>query len=220
VEPAQLQFCVWGESFKRCARQKLTIRFFTGEALAFCHTLEHKRCTGDANSANWYHRPNYLEPLLRDGKDYAKTGGAPLSFNVIDTSNLMDHVGAINLLVATSPLLDHNISATLYAESLVMREENQKASIDGLLGGHFPTVSILFGLVPIEYWTNATAKSHVDEILFDTVEREMGSMENNPGQMRSRLTWKRQLSFSSETMQTSAPPLIRFTEADLAGILF
>jgi hypothetical protein len=123
-------------------------------------------------------------------------------------------------LSATSPLLDHNISATLYAESLVMREENQKASIDGLLGGHFPTVSILFGLVPIEYWTNATATSHVDEILFDTVEREMGSMENNPGQMRSRLTWKRQLSFSSETMQTSAPPLIRFTEADLAGILF
>jgi hypothetical protein len=220
VEAARLQFRVWGESFKRFARQNLTIRFFAGEALAFCHTLQHKQCTGDANSANWYRRPNHLEPLLLDGEDYAKTGDAPLSFNVIDTSNLMDHVGAINLLTATSPLLEHSISATLYTESLVRREENQKAFIDGLLGGHFPTVSVLFGLVPIEYWTNATATSNVDEILLDAVERQMGSMENNPGQMRSRLAWKRQLSSSSETIQTSAPPLIRFTEADLAGILF
>ena len=46
-------------------------------------------------------------------------GDAPLSFNVIDTSNLLDHVGSVNLLVAAIPLLEHNLSATLYTEALV-----------------------------------------------------------------------------------------------------
>jgi hypothetical protein len=61
--------------------------------------------TRDDISAHWYRGPYQLELLVLDSEDYASSGKAPLSFNVIDTSNLVDHVGAINVLVATSSLL-------------------------------------------------------------------------------------------------------------------
>ena len=60
-------------------------------------------------------------------EDYASNGNAPIQFNVIDTSNLLDHVGAINLLVAASPLLESSTCATLYTEALVKKQEDLKA---------------------------------------------------------------------------------------------
>ena len=88
--------------------------------------------TRDDISAHWYRGLYQLEPLVLDSENYATNGKAPLSFNVIDTSNLMDNAGAINVLVATSPLLENSISATLYTESLVKREESHKALINKL----------------------------------------------------------------------------------------
>lgn len=220
VEAARLQFKVWGEAFRRCARQRLTLRFFAGEALAFCHTLQHRQLTGHAISANWYRGQYNLQQLVLNGGDYAAAGDAPLSFKVIDTSNLMDHVGAINILVATSPLLDRDLSATLYTESLAKREQDQKALVDGLLCGHFPTISTLFGLFPIEYWTNATAISSVDETLLDVAHVMAGTKDDNKGQMYSRLAWKRQISGSSRPPQPTTLSPLHFTEIELAQVLY
>lgn len=58
-------------------------------------------------SANWCPGQYTMVPFILDGKDY-KDGRAPLVFNVIDTSNLADHVGMVNLLIATTPLLERN----------------------------------------------------------------------------------------------------------------
>jgi hypothetical protein len=83
VEAARLQFRAWSTSFRRCARHDLTLRFFAGDALAFCHTLQHKIITRDDISVHWYRGPYQLEPLVLDSEDYASSGKAPLSFNVI-----------------------------------------------------------------------------------------------------------------------------------------
>ena len=217
VRAARLQFRVWCESFRRSALQGLKIRFLAGDALAFCHTLQHKQLSAASISANWYRAQYDLNQLILDGEDYTTTGKAPLSFNVIDTSNLMDHIGAINLLVAASPLLDRSLSATLYTESLVKRAQNHRAFIDDLLCGHFPTISILLGLFPIEYWTKVTTTFSVDEAILDAI--VTGSSEDNKGQMYSRLTWKRPLSSSSGTRQPMNIPRVHFTETALAQIL-
>ena len=219
VEAARLQFQAWGVSFRRCAGQTLTLRFFAGDAIAFCHTLQHKQTTRDDTSANWYRGPYHLAPLVLSSGDYATTGGAPLSFDVIDTSNLMDHVGAINVLVATSPLLNSTIWATLYAESLVRQEKNTKALIDSLLGGDFPTLSILLGLFPLEYWTNATAISTAEEGMLSSTVQIMGNRNDQKGQMYSRLAWKRPISGSTQASQMTAIPPIHFDEAELSHIL-
>lgn len=213
VEAARCQFREWSKSFREYARDSLTIRFFAGDALAFCHTLQHRAAEG-VPSANWYRDMFHLEPLVLDGEDYAPSGVAPLSFNVIDTSNLVDHVGAINLLVAASPLLEDIAHATLYAESLVKREKDLKALVDNILCGHFPTISVLFGLVPVEYWTNATAISSVEEALLNAIPLLTGGVEDYRGQMYSRLTWKRPLAGSE------APPVMHFEENELAQVLF
>ena len=214
VAAARLQFRKWCASFRKDAQKNLTIRFFAGDALAFCHTLQHMHTTGDRSQSNWYRDQYHLEALILDGEDYASNGNAPLLFNIIDTSNLLDHVGAINLLVAASPLLENSICATLYTEVLVKKQEDLKALVDDILCGHFPTLSILFGLVPIEYWTNSTATSVVEEHLLDIVTRTMGHRDNNTGQMHNRLTWKR---FVAES---TAIPAIRFDGPELAHILY
>ena len=214
VAAARLQFRKWCTSFRKDAQKNLTIRFFTGDALALCHTLQHMHTTGDRFQSNWYRDQYHLEALTLDGEDYASNGKAPLLFNVIDTSNLFDHLGAINILVATSPLLESSTCAALYTEVLVKKQEDLKALVDDILCGHFPTLSVIFELMPIEYWTNSTAVSGVEEHLLDIVTRTMRHRDSNTGQMHSRLTWKRLVA------ESTAAPVIRFDGPDLAHILY
>ncbi len=217
VAAARIQFQAWAVSFRSKASQNMTIRFFVGDALALSHTLQHRRATGTDDLAHWYRTPYHLESLILDGSDYNNTGKAPLLFNVIDTSNLSDHLGSINILVATSPLLANSISATLYTEFLVKVADDHKDWIDTLLCGHFPTVSTLLGLFPVEYWTNATAISSVDDGIVDSMPNFTRAKGNSQGQMRSRLVWKRPIVSLGEMIQPVAKLCV--SERDLAKLL-
>ena len=169
--------------------------------------------TSSKTQSNWYRDQNHMEPLILDGEDYASNRNAPLLFNVIDTSNLLDHVGAINLLVATSPLLESSMSATLYTEVLVKQQDDLKALADSILCGHFPTLSVLFGLMPIEYWTNCTTASNGEERFLDKVMSKK-AQDGDSKQKHSRLTWKRSIATST------AAPKLRFDGSELGHILF
>ncbi|MCJ1276023.1 hypothetical protein MMC21_003828 [Puttea exsequens] len=219
VEAARIQFQAWSSAFRDRVPGNMTIRFFAGDALSFCHALQHQRSTRGNSPAHLYRDPFHSEPLLLNESDYSVTGGVPITFNVIDTSNLLDHLGALNLLVASSPLLSEELAATLYTETLVKRENSLKAMADELLCGHFPTVSILLGLFPVEYWTNATAISTVDEAMVDIVCRKMQGPQNHNGQMYCRFAWKRTLTNQvSSARQTSSR--LSLNDLDLANILF
>jgi hypothetical protein len=223
VEAARLQFRTWSISFCKRAQQNLVIRFCTADALAFCNTLEYKLTTKEAISANMYRGPYGFEPLVLDGVDYASDGKAPFSFDVIDSSNIIDHIGAINVLVATSPLLKNSFSATLYTESLLKREENHKASMSKLLCGHLPTISTLLKLFPMEYWTNATAVSTSHEGLLDTsLATTQGSGDNGSRQLQlhNRLIWKRPISVANGQTSITTRQEVHFDEQDLAHILY
>ncbi|KAK5010551.1 hypothetical protein LTR28_009200 [Elasticomyces elasticus] len=219
VEAARIQFQAWVTSFRRHAVKNLTLRFFVGDALAYCHTLQHMKAANGGVSAHWYRGPYTLQPLALDGDDYKMECETPLSFDTIDTSNLVDHLGALNVLTAASPLLKNMASATLYTELLVKREKSRKELIDRLLCGHFPTISIMLGLIPVEYWTGATAISSVDEGIWDHAAGTIGDVGNKDspkGQMHSRLAWKRSVT-TAGTMPTSS--LIQFNEDELAHLL-
>ncbi|KAL2195570.1 hypothetical protein P885DRAFT_70208 [Corynascus similis CBS 632.67] len=166
VAAARAEFLAWSTTFKTRGQENVRLRFFAGDAISFCHTLQHRHVTGFERSAHWYRsRHTTLEPLVLVEDDYGTDGAAPVSFNVIDTSNLIDHVGGLNLLVATSPLLDGHASSSLYTETLVQRTRSQREQLDQLLGGHLPTSSLLLGLFPVEYWTNTCYSSIDDEQL-------------------------------------------------------
>lgn len=100
----------------------MKLRFCVADALCFGYTLQDRHATGSARTAFCYRaRHVSMDPLELVEDDYAAEGNAPVSFNVIDTSNLLDHVGGLNLLVAASPLLNGDPSSTLYTESLIPR---------------------------------------------------------------------------------------------------
>jgi hypothetical protein len=119
--------------------------------------------------------------------DYTEAGAAPLQFNSIDTSNLIDHVGSMNLLVAVAPLLSNGSYSSLYTEYLVQREGSQQDRINSMVCGHFPTMSTLMGLFPVEYWANSSPCSSVDDLLLDS---SYGTVDENSQmkQMHIKLT--------------------------------
>ncbi|KAI1347266.1 hypothetical protein F5Y01DRAFT_329832 [Xylaria sp. FL0043] len=160
VEAARTEFRQWTVAYKKKLLDT-RIRFFVGDAIAFAHTLQHRRHT-TMITAHWYRDRSSLERLLLDGLDYA-SNSAPLDFDVIDTSNLSDHLGMLFLLTATAPLLRYQSFSVLFTEFHLNRIEKYKDELDSMLGGHVPTVSTLLGLFPVEYWTGISSVSLSDE---------------------------------------------------------
>lgn len=213
ITTTRLQFNAWIMSF-RDAQKRLTFRFCSSDALTFCYTMQNLG-TNDNICANWPRHPHQTEVLKLDGPDYADPAAAPRSFNVIDTSNLIDHLGPLNVLPAATPLLVCDISSTLYSELLVKRMGTFDKILGDLLGGDFPTMTILLGLCPVGYWTNASAVSSGEECLQD-------KMNSDPlsGQMFLRQGWKLQLSRKrTGSSQGGRLERIKFDKTELIHIL-
>ncbi|KAL2138755.1 hypothetical protein VTI28DRAFT_6314 [Corynascus sepedonium] len=216
VAAARAEFLAWSTTFKARGQENVRLRFFAGDAISFCHTLQHRHVTGFERSAHWYRsRHTTLEPLVLVEDDYGTDRAAPVSFNVIDTSNLIDHVGGLNLLAATSPLLDGHASSSLYTETLVQRTRSQREQLDQLLGGHLPTSSLLLGLFPVEYWTNTCHSSIGDEQLMRLFLSQYEETAISMKQLYSRITWKRPPCNSASHMER-----LHMDEEELASLLY
>lgn len=183
---AQIQFSQWVSASRILLQRGLVLRFALSDVFALCHSLQHAAASGNT-SANWYRRQWDAKTLKLDAGMYGKGGEGPLAFDVIDTSNLSDHVGALNILVATAPLLKDMPWAAVYTELLIKREDAEQKAFDSLLCGPATTMSLLLGVSPVQNWTNAKAESHVDE-MFLGLSNERKSSDT---QSHSRLVWKR-----------------------------
>lgn len=223
VDAARLEFRQWSASFRRRAGS-FTLRFFVGDAIAFAHTLQNAHASGSP-TAGLYRNKYQLEPLTLMESDYGATGSAPLRFDIVDTSNLCDHVGPLNLLTAVSPLLLNNLASTLYTEVIPKATKSRKEVLDTMLCGDTPTVSTLIGLFPAEYWTNASCVPYGDEGFLDAIgdvqDPGQPSDTSHQGQMFLRVAWKRPpcLASSADTSDLSLIP-IRFSKEDLAQVLY
>ncbi|KAM0427255.1 hypothetical protein ACHAPT_007685 [Fusarium lateritium] len=189
---ARTQFNEWTAAFKSTFKKNAVIRFAIADALTLCHSLQTAAATG--KSANLYRRVWDARPLTLDAKEYGKGGSGPTSFDMIDTSNLSDHIGALNLLIAAGPLLKDEPWASLFTELLIKRQGTLQKAFEQLICGHAPTISLLLGFSPVQYWTNAKAESHVDEIFLGL----MNKGAKKESQVRSRLAWKRDSQFSGQ----------------------
>ncbi|KAL8714524.1 MAG: hypothetical protein Q9220_001472 [cf. Caloplaca sp. 1 TL-2023] len=152
VRAAKTQFREWCKNLAQMvADQRVHIQFFSGEAVALCQELQFGTpCHGQLEHARTYSRPWKLQPLLLDGC----TGHHELRrsyydcFDVIDTSNLGDHIGLINVVMATVPVLRYSSASILYTESLLAASSNVLTSLSAALGSDVATFSLLVGLVP------------------------------------------------------------------------
>ncbi|PFH63017.1 hypothetical protein XA68_10429 [Ophiocordyceps unilateralis] len=194
-EAARKQFAQWIIAFRAmAASRRIVLRFVVAEALAFCHTLQHLGASGEL-SANWYARQFGLSRLVLDEDVYGAGGKGPKTFDVIDTSNLADHLGALNLIIATAPLLKPEPWAAVHTELMIKQHESQQLSFDSLLCGPGITVSLLLGITPVEYWTNAKGECHIAEVFLGLL---ASSSQGVGKQLLSRLAWKRDDQFSGQ----------------------
>ncbi|KAI0381466.1 hypothetical protein F5Y04DRAFT_82368 [Hypomontagnella monticulosa] len=198
VGAAKTQFREWIQAFQGIPEERITIRFAVSDALSFAHSLK-AISTLKHNSASLFRRQLDTALVELDPAAYATANSAPTSFDVVDTSNLADHLGALNLLIAATPLLKGSASSTLWMETLLTKEKTRKEQFDVLLRGHGPTVSLLLGVTPVDFWTNATSVSCVDETMMSSMAPSIDKQQTH-----SRLAWKLGAHFSSQPSNTRA----------------
>ncbi|KAI5863942.1 hypothetical protein GGS23DRAFT_604876 [Durotheca rogersii] len=178
VQAGKNQFREWAASFQKALGGRIILRFAVSDGLRFAHALQTISSLGGTRPSLHHRQPDITPIQFDTGASKAKTP-APVRFDLIDTSGLNYRVGALNVLVATGPLLKLSEKAT------------QKLPLDAFLGGHAPTVSLLLGLVPIDYWTNATSVSCTHEVLRNAII----ASSTWPLRSNSRLPWKLSTTF-------------------------
>jgi hypothetical protein len=170
------QFQDWATAYRRIIKThpgSLTIRFGVGDVLSFCRALEQKRTHPDALPSNFIHQWSGQVMDL-------DAGGLVTAFDIIDTSNLIDHVGLLNILLVTHPLLKSLPSSTMYTEALLPLGLEATTSLKDRLCGDITTTCALIGLVPRAWVSNFTSHSNIHEVLFNA---------EASGQFHERMAW-------------------------------
>ena len=215
---AKSQFSSWVNRFRAFVQDKpgkLTIRLFVGDALFLCRALVHhvgtKKIPPNLTVAPWN-----TAPLVFDGGDYDHSGGAPTAFNVIETSNLLDHVGLLNILIVALPLLSHNPSATLFTEALLYTGEDPAKSLTVQFCADVATMGLLLDLAPVNYLSNFNTRSNTEEIMATKLPLRFR-------QYHERITWKRPTTGDSIIESQPHNPFhipISFEPENLGNLLF
>ncbi|KAL8773673.1 MAG: hypothetical protein Q9209_001439 [Squamulea sp. 1 TL-2023] len=192
VKAAKTQFTTWCHTFKTYVEhRRVCVQLSCGDALALCLQLQLRvASTKRTDVARYYTKPWKLQPLRLDGQDGCRKSRWPLMsrFNVIDTSNLGDHVGLINMIVAAAPLLRNHPTSILCTESLLAASKDPTTSLSDALGSDVATFSLLVGLAPIGLLAGTTLEAVSNEAglasLTPTSQRQKQS------QYRLRVHWK------------------------------
>ncbi|KAF9562458.1 hypothetical protein CPC08DRAFT_633992 [Agrocybe pediades] len=187
VETAFSQFSSWCLAFKErilsVASSRIVIRFFLGESLAFCRALyscrEHELTDTGVYAFPWGGKQIDLDP-----EHYgSQSRSAPLTYNVIETSNLADHAGLVNLLVATVPLLHEGFSSVLHTDTLT-KPTTAGGSTSGLPRralADIPTLSLLLGVSPISHLSHFATSCDRHEVLLSSF---------MSGQFLEKIAWR------------------------------
>ncbi|KIK13866.1 hypothetical protein PISMIDRAFT_371194 [Pisolithus microcarpus 441] len=190
VRAARQQFRTWCKAVicrvrnSSASSASLIVRMYAGEALAFCQALRSVNTSVTQTPifiAPWRGSVAQLDVAL-----YSPSAPlpAPTSFNVIETSNLIDHVGLLNLLTVTIPLLFDSPSSTLYTEALLPAVVSPPQGILNQVCGDLSTISLLLGVVPSAYVSRFTTRSNTAETMMQVIEQSPTS------QYHERLAWK------------------------------
>ena len=172
VKGAMDEFKSWCLAFsKRIKGQRapLVIRILVGDAIAVCRAL-HYCAIDDSVHPGLYTAPWSSALMKLDGGDYVQGAShrAPLQFDVIDTSNLTDHIGLLNILIPCRPLMQTRSSSVIFTDTLLPLNDESTTGRDGfleLLCGNLSVLSMILDLIPVSYPSNFTTHSNVHEII-------------------------------------------------------
>lgn len=92
---------------------------------------------------------------------------------------------------AVSPLLEDQIAATIFTQSLIKHEHGHLIYLESIVCGDVPTMITMLDLYPPEYWTNTSSTSSSDEAILNAAFLAQGVSSNEKGQTHMRMAWKR-----------------------------
>ncbi|KAG8738021.1 hypothetical protein FRC10_007401 [Ceratobasidium sp. 414] len=131
------QISAWAGAFHASrAPEALTLQFYSGEALAFCRASDLLAVTG------------------KPATGIVSAPPAPVTFDVIDTSNLLDHADILNLIVSARPLLKEKPASQSILYTETRRPTYDQSLTQSLLRRicvTIPTLSVLFEIAPRPY---------------------------------------------------------------------
>ena len=169
VKGAVEEFRRWCLAFNKRVKEgsSLVIRFLVGNAITACRAL-HYCAINSSIDPGLYAAPWSTTLMKLDGGDYAENSStrAPLQFNVIDTSNLTDHIGFLNVLVPCRPLMRAKPSSVIFTNKLATDDNNDGMTREGffeLLCGDLSVLAMILDLIPVSYISNFTSHSDVHE---------------------------------------------------------
>lgn len=211
LDMGKAQFNAWCKAFKQVvggSEGRLRIRFFVGDALQFCLGLKRRRedPLADLNS---YSRPWSSQCLRLDESDDYLVGTkdrAPLVFNIIETSNLVDEAGFLNVLISVIPLLEESAISVLYTETMrsAPSPKEYPSLLEELLCGDASSMCALLGIVPATYITGVSTRI-----------RDQAWLDDQTPSL-SRISWKHATSIDPKLDPTEsklccdAVPLAKF----------
>lgn len=148
VSHAKSQFTEWCTALKDhvCSRT-IEITFFSGDALRLCYELQasHNCVEPIPNIVRMYNslwtstEMNLLEPDRSIGRRL---------FDIIETSNLVDHMGMLNVLPAVAPLLSPQPTSVLFTNTFLRAAKDITSALPALLCSDVATISLILGLAP------------------------------------------------------------------------
>ena len=153
VKAAKLQFRMWCDAFRRAvSSSRILLRFICCDAISFVIGLiKDQRMLGEV--ANRYSRPGSTKPLCLDKYD------GPTTFDVVDTSYLVDSIGFHNLIPHVIPLFASNASI-LYTNTL-MDGKDEKHILSSMLCTHnISLMCTFYGIAPTAYISGLTTRAH------------------------------------------------------------
>ncbi|THV01240.1 hypothetical protein K435DRAFT_718186 [Dendrothele bispora CBS 962.96] len=226
VRAAKTEFDQWCSAFYSAITSsrpetRPIVRFFLGEATAVCHSLHLFSETGTTSTgiplAQWKAQTITLSNEA-DGYHGGGSASAPTTFDVIDTSNLCDNVGLLNVLIATKPLLRFASpsSGVLYTESLLFRGQDATKEFAERLYGDITTIGLLIGLCPVDYVSGFSTRSNLHELMTHGI----SSSKESIGQFQQLTTWRKPSTGDALSGQAAIGLLYSFDPWQLGTFLY
>ena len=184
VAVAKSQFRRWYMVFSRCVKDScIQLVFYHGEAVRLCYELQ-ANITGSNTvpQITRLYKNVWSSTPLQISRVYEREKAS--SFDVIDTSNLVDHVGILNLLPAVTPLLSRRPSSVLYTESLLVAAEDPSSSLSSMLCSDVDTIALILGIAPLGHMIGFSTDSYTTEVILSSM------TSGTQRQFRMRIPWK------------------------------
>jgi len=224
VEAAMHQFSIWCTSFRarvNAEPSSVVIRFFSGDSIPFGQALricnEKKTTTTGIHTRPW----GTSKIVFTSDYDETSTSPAPSLFNIIDTSNLTDSLGLLNVLLVTVPLLQRRPWSVLYTNTLVRSTPGEivTSALHDRALADIPTLSLFLGVTPSSELSPFTTYSFREE------EISAGVKHSVANQFHQLISWR----YPSSIIPYSTlpypelgdePEILRCDETHLANFLF